>query len=239
MWKPSIFFSIYIMSINIFFLAIIFYPLCNAWHMLSMCTLYSVIILLEYLKCDVIKITSQFYYKYSINIIIESKVHMLSVWQAGNSFLKIVFLKQSYSRLQLGSDLKKIPISQGLVTLLHICGVTPILQLPILSYLTVSVWVFYKCFIGVLLMVHNVLPVFNDFLQCFTMSNNALRCLVSHTMTGISDRQSPRGSAMTAMTPQRLAIMTQGSAITLQKWSHAKLRSNCVPGRQFSKGVRM
>ena len=45
----------------------------------------------------------------------------------------------------------------------------------------------------VLLVVHDVLLVVHDVLQCFTMFNNVLRCLVSRATIGIADRRSPQG----------------------------------------------
>ena len=86
----------------------------------------------------------------------------------------------------------------------------------------------------------DVLQVFNDVSQCFTMfseyRNDWHRHLGAFTISNcrIGDCQ----------TPQKLAIMQQGSAIMPQKWSHAKLPywmktehwSNSVPGRQFPMG---
>ena len=134
------------------------------------------------------------------------------------------------------TGMERMPISQRLVTMLHICGVIPTpqshispetpLRVPvsphraaILLHLTSNVWVFHD----VSQVVHNGLHVFRDILSvsCFAMFNNVLWCLGSLATISIGECQSPQGSAIT---PQRLAISPQGFLIMVQKWSHAKLR---------------
>ena len=137
------------------------------------------------------------------------------------------------------TSLEKIPTSQGLVTLLHICRAIPTTQssetprwapisprhapmlpcrAPISSNWTASIGEFHD----VLRVFHDILcfTTFTMFYKCSMMVYNVSRCLVT-AMIGIG-----------VCTLQSL----QGSAIMHQKWSHAKLRlngdwRNSVPGR--------
>ena len=82
--------------------------------------------------------------------------------------------------------LEKIPISQGLITLLHICGVTTFTNTVIANtsletlhqYRRINVALIGECF-----MMFS--KCFMMFYECFTMLNNVLRCLVSHSTIGI------------------------------------------------------